>query len=98
MGGKFPVKGGDKAFADPLAAIAGNLAIVNPNYLILAGTHRFTAALVAAIPTPTYYRWSGGKSLKELIKLTPEEVEEVKRRIAENGPVGPAIADAANGH
>ena len=62
-----------------------------------------TAVAVAisdAIPKPAYYRWTGGKSLKELLdpspknpnRLKPDEVSEILRRVAADGPVGPVVA------
>ena len=57
-------------------------------------------AITAAVPKPTYYRWIGGKSLKELLdpspknaqRLKPDEVSEILRRVAADGPVGPVVA------
>ena len=66
--------------ADPLGAIAGNLA--------------------TAIPQPVYYRWSTGKSLRDLLdpkgkcKLSPEEVKKIFGRVAASGPVPPASVTA----
>jgi hypothetical protein len=76
--GGVPAKQGP---ADPVSAVAG--------------------AVTAAIPQPAYYRWANGKSLKELLdpdpkkscKLKPDEVREILRRVASDGPVGgPALA------
>ena len=58
------------------------------------------AAISAAIPRPAYYRWTAGKSLKELLdpspknpnRLKPDEVSEILRRVAADGPVGPVVA------
>jgi hypothetical protein len=66
--------------AEPMSAVAG--------------------AITNAIPKPLYYRWSGGKSLKELLdpspkntnRLKPDEVSEILRRVAADGPVGPVVA------
>lgn len=57
-------------------------------------------AIATAIPKPLYYRWSGGKSLKELLdpspkntnRLKPDEVSEILRRVAADGSVGPVVA------
>jgi hypothetical protein len=57
-------------------------------------------AITNAIPKPLYYRWAGGKSLKELLdpspkntnRLKPDEVNEILRRVAADGPVGPVVA------
>jgi hypothetical protein len=54
-------------------------------------------AITAAIPKPVYYRWVGGKSLKELLdpspkntqRLKPDEVSEILRRVAADGPAVP---------
>jgi hypothetical protein len=54
-------------------------------------------AITAAIPKPVYYRWVGGKSLKELLdpspkntqRLNPDEVSEILRRVAIDGPAVP---------
>lgn len=70
--------------AEPIAAIAG--------------------AITTAIPQPVYYRWSGGKSLKELLdpdpknpcRLKPDEVKDLLRRVAADGPVGPVVASSGN--
>jgi len=70
--------------AEPIAAIAG--------------------AITAAIPEPVYYRWTGGKSLKELLdpssknpcRLKPNEVQEILRRVASDGPVGGVVASSGN--
>lgn len=53
-------------------------------------------AFVAALPKPTYYRWQNGKSLKELDKLSDEEVKAILSRVAEAGPIGPAVVSAGN--
>lgn len=58
------------------------------------------AAITAAIPKPAYYRWTAGKSLKELLDPSPknpnrlkaDEVNEILRRVAADGPVGPVVA------
>lgn len=57
-------------------------------------------AITAAIPKPFYYRWVGGKSLKELLdpspkntnRLKPDEVSEILRRVASDGSIGPVLA------
>ncbi|MCE9567231.1 MAG: hypothetical protein K8U57_34955 [Planctomycetes bacterium] len=58
--------------ANPLALVAGNLAI--------------------AAPTPILYRWTLGKSLLELTKLTPEESKTILKRVAADGPIVSAIS------
>jgi hypothetical protein len=58
------------------------------------------AAITAGIPKPAYYRWTAGKSLKELLdpspknpnRLKPDEVSEILRRVAADGPAGPVVA------
>jgi hypothetical protein len=51
--------------------------------------------LAIAIPQPVYYRWSSGKSLKELVRLKPDEVEKILARVKAEGPVGPGVMTAA---
>ena len=58
--------------ADPLALVAGNIAV--------------------AAPQPIYYRWTLGKSLSELTKLTPEESKAILKRVADSGPIVSAIS------
>ena len=56
--------------------------------------------ITAAMPQPVYYRWPGGKSLKEVLdpdaknphRLKPAEVAEILRRVAAEGPVGRVVA------
>ncbi len=43
--------------------------------------------LAIAIQPPTLYRWSLGKSLNELTKLTPDESKAMLKRIAADGPI-----------
>ena len=53
------------------------------------------SVMVDALPQPTYYRWVGGKSLKELLdpssknsaRLKPVEVREILRRVSAQGPI-----------
>jgi hypothetical protein len=44
-------------------------------------------AAAAAAPAPVYYRWGFGKSLKELVRLTPAEASKVLKRVAAVGPL-----------
>jgi len=58
------------------------------------------SAITSAIPRPAYYRWVAGKSLKELLDPSPknpnrlkaDEVSEILRRVAADGPAGPVVA------
>ena len=85
MGGKgFGRQGGFPArqgHADPLGAVASNLATM--------------------IPKPVYYRWSNGKSLKDILdpkhggKLKPEEIKIILDRVTAHGPVPPTTLTAA---
>ncbi|MBA4189834.1 MAG: hypothetical protein C0467_17770 [Planctomycetaceae bacterium] len=43
--------------------------------------------LATAIPTPTLYRWTLGKSLNELTKPSPTEAAAILKRIATGGPI-----------
>lgn len=62
--------------ADPLAAVAGNVAVSNP--------------------APTFYRWTLGKSLKDLERLTPEEGKAIQKKVAAHGPIMASAVSTGN--
>ncbi|MFO0825812.1 MAG: Ig domain-containing protein [Gemmataceae bacterium] len=43
--------------------------------------------IATALPAPTVYRWSLGKSLQELTKVPATEAKELLKRVAADGPV-----------
>jgi hypothetical protein len=47
--------------------------------------------IAGTFPQAVYYRWTGGKSLKELVKLKPDEVKAILDRVATEGPLGAGI-------
>ena len=47
--------------------------------------------IAGAFPQLAYYRWVGGKSLKELVKLKPDEVKAILDRVAAEGPLPAGI-------
>ncbi|WP_439623671.1 hypothetical protein [Gemmata sp.] len=50
--------------------------------------------LATAVPAPTLYRWTLGKSLGELGKLSPDEAKAILKRVAADGPVVNATVSA----
>jgi hypothetical protein len=80
----MPGKGGGRVLggASPRQGPGDPLAAVGSN-------------LAIAIGQPVYYRWSSGKSLKELVKLKPEDVKTILNRVKAEGPVGAGMMTAA---
>lgn len=80
-GGRQPPKLTKQGPADPLGAVASNIA--------------------TAIPQPVFYRWSTGKSLRDVLdpknksKLAPEEIKKILGRVAAEGPVSPVALTAS---
>lgn len=44
-------------------------------------------SIATAVPAPTLYRWTLGRSLGELGKLSPDEAKAILKRVAADGPI-----------